>query len=155
MTQGLRGIFLQELRIVFRILFVSLYGEDGNSVTFPQAMAKNWPPTWVIDIQGKTPWVDSACADCPGFWGLGCCPPPRLPPPSRSLRLCPWASILLHGSLDILLGSAAQPPHHRMQKTGRTAHVFTAQGGARAETWRPTDPAHNTPDPHGLLVWFS
>ena len=25
-------------------------------------------------FQGKTPWVDSACADCPGFWVLGAGP---------------------------------------------------------------------------------
>ena len=28
--------------------------------------------------QGKTPWVDSACADCPGFSGPGWCSCPRL-----------------------------------------------------------------------------
>ena len=27
-------------------------------------------------IQGKTPWVDSACADCPGFGVLGAAPAP-------------------------------------------------------------------------------
>ena len=43
------------------------------------------------------------------FWGLLL---PRHPPSSRSLILCPWASILLHGPLDICLDllSAAPPP---------------------------------------------
>ena len=52
---------------------------------------------------------------------------PRLPPSSRSLRLFPWASILLHGPLDICSRSS---PTIRA-KPGRTAHVFTAQGGTR------------------------
>ena len=29
-----------------------------------------------IMFQGKTPWVDSACADCPGFVVLGAAPAP-------------------------------------------------------------------------------
>ena len=30
----------------------------------------------ISKIQGKTPWVDSACADCPGFLVLGAAPAP-------------------------------------------------------------------------------
>ena len=61
------------------------------------------------------------------FWS---CVPlrPRLPP---SLRLFPWASILLHGPLDICLGLVLAAPHTTCAKTGRTADVFTAQGGTR------------------------
>ena len=61
--------------------------------------------------QAKTPWVAPACADCPGFlvWVLLL---PRPPPSARSLRLCPCASILLHGPLDICLDllPATPPP---------------------------------------------
>ena len=46
---------------------------------------KSTPPfRWVsgggiflrFEIQGKTSWVDSACADCPGFLVLGAAPAP-------------------------------------------------------------------------------
>ena len=53
---------------------------------------------------------------------------PRLPPWSRSLRLFPWASILLHGPLDTAWICCLQLPHYPC-KSGRTAHVFTAQEG--------------------------
>ena len=58
------------------------------------------------------------------FWVLL----PRPPPSSQSLRLCPWASILLHGPLDIAWICCPQLPHHPY-KTGRTAHVFYSTGG--------------------------
>ena len=54
---------------------------------------------------------------------------PWLPPLSRSLRLFPWASILLHGPLDSCLDLLPTAPLPPVQKTGRTAHAFTAQGG--------------------------
>ena len=66
-----------------------------------------------------------------GSWVL---PPPRLPPLSRSLRLCPWASILLHGPLDIcsdLLPAAPPPP---VQKRD-AQHMFLQHRGAHAECW--------------------
>ena len=50
------------------------------------------------------------------FWALLL---PWPPPSSRSLRLCPWASILLYGPLNVCLDLLP------------TAHVFTAQGGTR------------------------
>ena len=55
---------------------------------------------------------------------------PRLPPWSRSLRLLPWASIWLYGPLDIVWICCPQ------LRPGRTAHVFTAQGGTRRFPWR-------------------
>ena len=58
---------------------------------------------------------------------------PRLPPSSQSLRLFPWASILLYGPLGHWLGSAAHSSPITRAKTGRSAHVFTAQG-AHAES---------------------
>ena len=57
---------------------------------------------------------------------------PRLPPSSRSLKLFPWASILLHGPLDIcmdLLPAAPLPP---MQKQD-AQHMFLQHRGAHAD----------------------
>ena len=41
-------------------------------------------------FQGKTPWVDQSCADCPGFLAPGCWRRPTSRASSRSLRVCPW-----------------------------------------------------------------
>ena len=71
--------------------------------------------------QQKTPWVDSACADCPGFLVRGAADAPP-PPSSRSISLCPWASILLHGPLNICLDLLPAAPPPPIQQ------VFTAQG---------------------------
>ena len=54
---------------------------------------------------------------------------PQLPRSSRSLRLFPWASI--SWALGHLLESTARSSFTTRAKTGRTAHVFTAQGGTR------------------------
>ena len=62
-------------------------------------------------FQGKTPWVAPACADCPGFLVLGSAPAPASAW-SRILRLFPWASILLHGPLDIAWICCPQLPCH-------------------------------------------
>ena len=80
--------------------------------------------------QGKTPWVASACADCPGFLVLAALLT-RLPPWSLSLRLFPCASNFALRALGHLLGSAARSSPTTRAKTGRTAHVFTAQRGTR------------------------
>ena len=81
-------------------------------------------------IQGNNPWVDSACADCPGFLLPGAAPAPPSPF-VLGLRLFPWASILLHGPLDICLDVVPAAPLPPGAKTGRTAHVFTVQRGTR------------------------
>ena len=83
----------------------------------------------------KTPWVDPACADCPGFWSWVLLMP-RPPPSSRSLILCPWASILLHGPLDTcsdLLPASPPPP---VQKRD-AQHMFLQHRGARGENCYP------------------
>ena len=80
-------------------------------------------------LQGNTPWVAATCADCPGFSGPGCCSCPVSTLVSASdcspgLAFCftgPWT----------LLGSAVHSSPTTRAKTGRTAHVFTAQGGTR------------------------
>ena len=66
-----------------------------------------------------------------GSWVL---PPPRLPPSSRSLRLCPWANILLHGRLDIcsdLLPAAPPPP---VQKQDAQHMFLQHRGGTRTRS---------------------
>ena len=54
---------------------------------------------------------------------------PRLPPSSesRSLRLLPWASILLHGPLDICLALLLAAPYH-LCETGTHSTCFYSTG---------------------------
>ena len=77
---------------------------------------------------------------------------PRFPPSSRSLRLFAWASILLHGPLDSCLDLLPRSSPTTGAKTGRTAHVFTAQGGTRRDA---SEPRHailkRTPTPKQFL----
>ena len=63
---------------------------------------------------------------------------PRLPPSSRSLRLFPCASILLHAPLDICLDLLPAAPLPPVQKQD-AQHKFLQQRGARAECkqWFP------------------
>ena len=91
--------------------------------------------------QRKTPWVAPACADCPGFCG---CPGFHVglgaSDCSPGLAFCftgPWT----------LLGSAARTSPTTRAKTGRTAHVFAAQGGTR----RTPPHGHSVP-PLNLLL---
>ena len=83
-------------------------------------------------VQSKTPWVDSACADCPGFLVLGAAPGPgfrlRLgaSDSSPALAFClmaPWATAWI---------CCLQLPYHTC-KNGTQAQVFTAQGGGHAD----------------------
>ena len=82
-----------------------------------------------LKIQGNTPWVAPACADCPDFLVLGSAPAPTATLVSEP-QIVPLASILLYGPSEIVWICCPQLPYHRA-KTGRTAHGFTAQGGTR------------------------
>ena len=73
-------------------------------------------------FQAKTPWVDPACADCPGFLVLGAAPAPASTFASDS--------ILLHGALDIWLDLLPAAPLPPVQKRD-AQHIFTAQGVTR------------------------
>ena len=53
---------------------------------------------------------------------------PQFPPWSRSLRLFPWASILLYGPLDIAWICCPQLPHH-LGKNGTHSTCFYSTGG--------------------------
>ena len=53
---------------------------------------------------------------------------PRLPPWSRSLRLIPWASVLLYKPLDIPWICCLQLPHHPC-KNGTHSTCFYGTGG--------------------------
>ena len=57
---------------------------------------------------------------------------PRLPPSSRSLRWFPWASILLHGPLDICLDLLPAAPLPPVQKRD-SQHKFLQHKGAHAD----------------------
>ena len=80
--------------------------------------------------QGKTPWVDQSCADCPGFpvLGAGHAPPPEL---HLGASGCAPGLAFAFMTLRANLGSAAPNFPTTRAKTGRTAHVFAAQGGTR------------------------
>ena len=58
---------------------------------------------------------------------------PWPPPSSRSLRLCPWASPLLHGPLDICLDLLPAAPPPPVQKRD-AQHKFLQHRGAHTET---------------------
>ena len=61
------------------------------------------------------------------FWSW-VLPLTRLPPSSRSLRLCLWASILLYGRVDIAWICCSQLPHHPC-KNGTHSTCFYSTGG--------------------------
>ena len=81
-------------------------------------------------IQRKTPWVDSACADCPGFSGPGCCSCPGFHLRLGASDCCSGLAFCFMGPWTFAWICCLQLPCHPC-KTGRTAHVFTAQGGTR------------------------
>ena len=83
--------------------------------------------------QGKTPWIDQSCADCPGFpvLGAGHAPPAEL---HLGASGCAPGLAFAFMTLRANLGSAAPNFPTTRAKTGRTAHVFAAQGGTRRFT---------------------
>ena len=66
---------------------------------------------------------------------------PRPPVSSRSPRLCPCASILLHGPLDICLDLLPAAPSPPVQERN-AQHMFLQHGGAHAEIWASKNLAH-------------
>ena len=86
--------------------------------------------------QGKALWVDSACADCPGFLVPGAAPAwvstfvlePHIVPLGE--HFASWA-------LGRLLGCGARSSPTTNAKTGRTAHVFTAHKGCKRRLLPP------------------
>ena len=88
------------------------------------------PKCW--KFQGKTPWVDAACADCPGFSGPGCCSSPGFHLRLGASDCFPALAFCFRGPWTFAWICCPQLPYHP-RKTGRTAHVFTAQGGTRRE----------------------
>ena len=78
--------------------------------------------------QGKTTWVDSACADYPGFL-VPRAAGTRLPASSKSLRLCPRASICCRAPWTFAWICCSQLPHHPC-KAEHTHHKFLQRKGA-------------------------
>ena len=84
--------------------------------------------------EAETPWVDSACALLTVLvLGSGVLLLPQLPPSSRSFRLIPWASILLHGPVDICLDLLPAAPLPPVQKQD-AQHKFLQRRGAHTPT---------------------
>ena len=44
----------------------------SGSDPYPRSENEPWVPNALVLAQGKTPWVDSACADHSGLSGFGC-----------------------------------------------------------------------------------
>ena len=65
----------------------------------------------------KTPWVEQACSDCPGFLVSGAGDAPTSRASSSSLGLCFWTSICFHGPssefLDLLPPASLLPVQKR------------------------------------------
>ena len=80
-------------------------------------------------IQGKTAWVDPACADCPGFVVLGAAPAPGSTSVSEP-QIAHLASILLRGPFAWIC--CPQLPYHPCEN-GTHSTCFTAQGGTRRQ----------------------
>ena len=84
--------------------------------------------------RGKTRWVDSSCADCPGFpvLGAGDAPPPELHPGAS--ECAPGLAFAFKALRANSWICRPQLPYHP-SKTGRTAHVFAAQGVTHRVFW--------------------
>ena len=74
----------------------------------------------------SAPWVDSACADYPGYLVLGAAPDPWLPPSSRSLRLFPWGRILLFFEMYLILSSLGKCTESRWGRMRWSKHFCTS-----------------------------
>ena len=81
---------------------------------------------WLPASQGNIPWVDSACADCPGFLGPGAAGA-RLPALSRSLRLCPRSSICFMAPWTFAWICCPRLPYHLCKNVTHSTSV-TIQG---------------------------
>ena len=99
-----------------------------------------WQLGWQYDdaatLQGNTPWVAPACADCPGFLVLVSAPAPATTLVSKP-QIVPWASILLYGPLGIAWVCCPQLPHHPC-KNGTHSTMFLEHKGAHAERYAST-----------------
>ena len=84
---------------------------------------------------GKTPWVDSACADCPGFLVPGSAPVPGFHLGLGASDCSPGIAFCFAGPWT-LLGSAARSSPTTRARKGRSAHTcLHGTGEAHAEDW--------------------
>ena len=81
-----------------------------------------------LTYQGKTPWVDSARAECPGFLVPG----PVLLVPRLPAALCHWASICFMGPWRFAWICCPHIPYHLLQKRD-AQHMFLQHKGAHTE----------------------
>ena len=95
---------------------------------------QNGIPTWKrCTFMERTPGLIQHVLTVLVFWSWVLLMP-RLPPSSRSLRLCPWASILLHGPLDICLDLLPAAPLPPVQKRDAQHMFFYSTGGGHMPT---------------------
>ena len=111
----------------FFALFCALFAPLWRATAFRTTAFGNFRPSQFSLSQGRPPGLIQHVLTVLVSWSRVLLLP-RLPPSSRSLRLFPWASILLYGPLNICCPQLRRPP---MQKQDAQAHVFTAQGGTR------------------------
>ena len=125
------------IRKLFRLLYVCVGDwKDRSSRLFLRANAVSRTSCDVKKrSQGKTPWVDQACADCPDFpvLGAGGARPPKLHPEvTRTSDCAPELAFafMVHSSTFLdLLPPAPLPP---MQKR-EAQHKSLQHKGAHTE----------------------
>ena len=97
--------------------------------------------------QRKTPWVDSACADCPGFLVRA------LPVPGSRLRLGTPDCALGAWPLGYFLGSAARnSPTTRAKRDAQ--HKLLQHKRAQTEVHRPVNPPRPMPGKYRIPSGF-
>ena len=102
--------------------------------------------------QGKIPWVDSACADCPDFLVLGAAPGPGFHLRLGALGYSPGLAFCFMGLWRFAWMWCPQLPYHRC-KNGSTAHVFTAQGGTCRKGGRVCTNCPETIFANCVFIW--
>ena len=78
-------------------------------------------------ISGNDPWVDSACAHCPGFL-VPDAGGARLPASSRSLRLCPRSSICCIAPWTFARICCPQLPRHPCKDMTHSTSFWNTSG---------------------------
>ena len=78
--------------------------------------------------QGKTPWVDSTCADCPGFLCPGFCSHPGFHLGLGASECSPGLAFCFMGPWTVAWICCPQLPHHPC-KNGTHSTFFYSTGG--------------------------
>ena len=116
-------------------LCISFSTQEPVSIhcTLRRARPWRWPGIssgsfWQATLQGKTPWVDSACADCPGFLSLECCPRPGFHLRLGASDCAPGLAFCFMAPWTFARICCPQLPDHRC-KNGTHSTCFYSTGG--------------------------